>query len=416
MKLSKRLSAIADLVTKGADVVDVGSDHGLVPVFLAKNELANHIIASDSSAASLEAARFNAAKYGVADKVKFVVTSGLCGINADEIDTVIIAGLGGETIVSILDEAACLKGTEGRHIELILQPQTKREELFLWLRENGYRISQRLEAVDRSRSYLIMKAAKPLSILITAGGTSEKIDDVRMITNKATGKLASMVADEFSTKAAVDITFVCGENSILPSEISVELIKIGSVTDLTDTLKNLLTANKYDAVIHTMAVSDYRVSGFMTADDLSSAIISESEKIDLSETSKLTETLNTIFKENAVSTAGRKISSDIDGLILVMEKGPKAISIIKQMQPETILVGFKLLTGASEDELLRIGYGLMQKNNCDFVLANDSNHVSHDRHEGILISPDQTYERLSSKKEIAAAIVRAVLERRRHME
>ena len=414
MKLTKRLTTICELIDKGAKIVDIGTDHGLIPVYLAKNDTASLIIASDSSAASLEAARKNACKHGVSDKLKLVVAEGLSGVSPGEVDTVVIAGLGGETIVGILAEAIWLSKYRG--VKLILQPQTKVDIVYQWLRENGYRIREEKETVDRGRSYKVMKAVMSPSILITAGGTSERIDDVRMITNYATGRLGSVIADEFYEKASAAITYLCAENALLPKCKTAETIKIRSATDLTEKLSELLVSNKYDAVVHTMAVSDYHLSGVTDIASLSALISKEINKADLSSHADksiyISKIIQSALRETAPSAAGKKIGSDIEGLMFIMERSPKAISLVKSLQPNTCLVGFKLLTNVSQDELLRVGIELMKKNNCDYILANDLKHVGPERHEGILISPDFTYVKLGTKQEIAAAIVTAVLEHR----
>ena len=155
LKLSKRLAAIASYIEKGASVADIGTDHGYLPVYLAKNGLASRIIASDKSEGSLNAARRSASKHGVTDKITFIAAPGLTGISETEIDTVVIAGMGGETIIGILSEAPQIK-REG--IRLILQPQTKTYELSRWLTENGYEIKQANLIQERSKYYTVILA------------------------------------------------------------------------------------------------------------------------------------------------------------------------------------------------------------------------------------------------------------------
>ena len=217
-----------------------------------------------------------------------------------------------------------------------------------------------------------------MKIIITSGGTSERIDDVRMITNRSTGKLGSLIADAFRGAAPdAEIIYVCSETAILP-EMLCGIIKIESAGELRRTLEKLLAAEKIDAVIHAMAVSDYSVKA-----------------VTLLGGSNLSE---------------KKISSDHDNLAILLEKTPKVIGLIKQLQPETILVGFKLLSGADEQTLLQAGQDLMIRNNCDFVLANDLSGINADRHKAILIKPGANV-RLNSKQEIAEAIVVNVLKK-----
>ena len=152
IKLSNRLMAVAGFIAKGASVADVGSDHGLLPVFLAQSGLARRIIASDISAGSLEAARRSAAKHGVADLIRFVVAPGLSGVGESEADTVVVAGLGGETIAGILGDAPWTR----LGARLVLQPQSKIIELCSWLRENGYAVRDARLASDRGKLYVVL--------------------------------------------------------------------------------------------------------------------------------------------------------------------------------------------------------------------------------------------------------------------
>ncbi|MCL2392556.1 MAG: class I SAM-dependent methyltransferase [Oscillospiraceae bacterium] len=153
-KLPKRLQVIADFINEGARVADIGTDHGYLPVFLALTNHASRIIASDISAGSLGAARRSADKYNVSEKINFVNAPGLTGINENEVDTIVIAGVGGETIIEILEETQWTKNGK----RLILQPQTKREVLCDYLGENGYIICEVKTVKDRGRDYFIMIA------------------------------------------------------------------------------------------------------------------------------------------------------------------------------------------------------------------------------------------------------------------
>ena len=155
IKLPDRLNSIAGFINKGSSVIDVGTDHGYLPVYLAQNGIAKHIMASDISARSLETARRTASKYGVSDKIEFIEMSGLEGIYEEDVDTIVISGLGGETIVNILSATPWVKkcGTS-----LILQPQSKIEELCEFLRTSGYRIKDADVVLDNAKYYTVISA------------------------------------------------------------------------------------------------------------------------------------------------------------------------------------------------------------------------------------------------------------------
>jgi len=152
IKLSNRLQAIADSIEKGASVVDVGTDHGYLPVYLAQNEIAVSIVASDVSVGSLEAAVRSFRKYALSERIKTVHASGLDGVLDSEVDTVVISGMGGETIISILEDAFWTR--HGK--TLILQPQSKTEQLVCFLSGNGYAIFDAKLALDNAKYYVIL--------------------------------------------------------------------------------------------------------------------------------------------------------------------------------------------------------------------------------------------------------------------
>ena len=153
LKLTGRLGKIAGFIKEGSAVADIGSDHGFIPIYLAQNGPARRIIASDISAGSLKAAINNAVKYGVDDQISFIVAPGLDGIGEYEADTIVIAGMGGETISAILAGAPW---TKQHGVRLILQPQTKLNKLCIWLQDNGYIITDADYVVDKGRFYIII--------------------------------------------------------------------------------------------------------------------------------------------------------------------------------------------------------------------------------------------------------------------
>ncbi len=228
-----------------------------------------------------------------------------------------------------------------------------------------------------------------MKIVITAGGTSERIDDVRTITNSSTGSLGFAIGNAFIAEEKVEkIYYLHGKRAVWPENEKVEPIEIGGVMDLKENITRVLNEDKIDAVIHAMAVSDYMVHQVTTLDKL----------------------MGTEDPAHAQDLTGNKISSDIDDLIIHMKRSPKVISCIKEVSPESILVGFKLLSGVPHEELIDVGYRLLQKNNCDFVMANDLREIGNGFHKGYLIHKDKTYDSMNTNEEIAAMIVRRVLE------
>lgn len=150
MVLSKRLQCIADYIRPGDRIVDVGTDHAYIPIWLLKKDPDTSAIATDIRSGPLDRARADAERYGVADRLKLLLCDGLALCESDSVDTVILAGMGGETMIGILESAPW---TLEKH--LILQPQTKQAELRAWLTEHGYAINDASLVHDNGRLYLV---------------------------------------------------------------------------------------------------------------------------------------------------------------------------------------------------------------------------------------------------------------------
>jgi len=148
--------ALAEMIDEGASVLDVGTDHGFLPVFLAQTGSVNRIYASDISAASLERACKTAADHGLSEVITFFEGSGLACMTPTQVDTIVIAGLGGESILSILKDAPW---TQSRGMKLILQPQTKVDLLCRFLYDNGYTIRDTKSVLDKGKYYTIILVA-----------------------------------------------------------------------------------------------------------------------------------------------------------------------------------------------------------------------------------------------------------------
>ena len=154
LELSPRLRLLADWVPLNARLADVGTDHAYLPVWLAVHERVSFAIASDLRKGPLQRARETGARYGAAAGIEYRLGNGLEGIRPDEVDTIVIAGMGGETIAGILAAAPWTR--EGKYI-LLLSPHTKSEELRSFLAENGYCIRREELVYDRGTLYPVME-------------------------------------------------------------------------------------------------------------------------------------------------------------------------------------------------------------------------------------------------------------------
>lgn len=153
--MNKRLEAIYALIGEGKGLVDVGTDHGYIPTALAQSGYAGNIIASDIKPGPLQAARRSATSAGVEDKIHFILCDGLDGCDPSAIDTILIAGMGGDTICGILDRAEWCMTPD---YTLILQPVTKAEVVRYWLAYNGYEFLDEVLVRDGGIIYQIIRS------------------------------------------------------------------------------------------------------------------------------------------------------------------------------------------------------------------------------------------------------------------
>ena len=151
--LSNRLLACCEFVNRGDRVADVGCDHGYLSIHLLTQGIASSCIASDVAEGPLQSALRNAYKFGVKNKIEFYLSDGVRKVPRD-FDTLVCAGMGADTMMSILDAAPWLKDSKYR---LILQCQSKRPELRQWLYEVGFRINRETLAKDGKFVYTVME-------------------------------------------------------------------------------------------------------------------------------------------------------------------------------------------------------------------------------------------------------------------
>ncbi len=153
LSLSPRLLVCAGFVAPGDRVADIGCDHGYLSIHLLRSGLASSVIASDINPGPLQSAVRNAARFGVSDKIQFFLSDGVRKLPRS-FDTLICAGMGGDTMVHILQSATWLKSKSYR---LVLQCQSKTPVLRRYLSENGWRIAEETVVRDGRFLYTVME-------------------------------------------------------------------------------------------------------------------------------------------------------------------------------------------------------------------------------------------------------------------
>lgn len=153
LPISKRLLCCASMVQSGSRVADIGTDHGYLGIYLLQSGAARHVIACDLRKDPLENARRNAKLFGVDGEMEFRLSDGLEKILPDEVDTVVMAGMGGDLIQKILSQCPWRK-REG--LQFILQPQSAGNVLRRWLCEDGFEIQREEPVQDGHFLYTVM--------------------------------------------------------------------------------------------------------------------------------------------------------------------------------------------------------------------------------------------------------------------
>ena len=207
----------------------------------------------------------------------------------------------------------------------------------------------------------IASAGLNKKILISSGGTQEKIDDIRVITNKSTGQTAAFIADAF-IENGFDVTYLAGENAKRPM-LDCHVISYTDFKSLDQILdQNLL--NQHHVFIHTAAVSDYSV----------------------------------------VPQTG-KINSDAEKIEISMIRNPKIINKIKKMKPDIKLIGFKLTSTLDVEHITSKVGALFNNAHCDVVIHNDWSTIKADHHVFNVYKSNELKNINMSKNDLAQYLI-----------
>lgn len=169
MKIGERLECIAKFVPYGAKIIDVGTDHAYLPVYLVKNEIAQKVIASDIVEGPCNAAKNTVRQYGLCENIEVRKGSGLETVTSEEVDVAIIAGMGGTTMISILNES--LEIAKGL-TRIVLQPMNSSSELRQWLIKHRWAIIDEALALENKKIY---------NIIVVERGENRPLSEIQSI-------------------------------------------------------------------------------------------------------------------------------------------------------------------------------------------------------------------------------------------
>ena len=153
--LSKRMETVALMVTKGNKIADIGTDHGYVPISLVERGIAKSAIAMDVRKGPLSKATQNIKERNLGEKIETRLSNGLEKLREGEVETVIIAGMGGDLVAKILQEGAfILPSIE----ELVVQPQSEIYKVRQKLHELNWKIVEEKMLIEEGKYYTVIKA------------------------------------------------------------------------------------------------------------------------------------------------------------------------------------------------------------------------------------------------------------------
>ncbi len=154
IKLSKRMKAVAAMVTSGGVLADVGTDHGYIPIALIQRQKIKSAIAMDINKGPLARAQDNIASARLGDYIQTRLSDGVAALGEGEADSILIAGMGGELVIHILSEGekVCKAASE-----LILQPQSDIRKVREYLRLHHYKIVDEDMICEDGKYYPMMR-------------------------------------------------------------------------------------------------------------------------------------------------------------------------------------------------------------------------------------------------------------------
>ncbi|MEF9998050.1 MAG: class I SAM-dependent methyltransferase [Lachnospiraceae bacterium] len=161
MELSKRLQAVANMLSEHYRVADIGTDHGYLPIYLIEQEKSPYIVAMDINEGPLIRAREHIINAGLSsseyDRIQIRRSDGVKELSPGEVDSVVLAGMGGGLMIRIMTEGATVFRTIK---ECILQPQSEIEKVRAFLQEQKYTICKEDMVLEDGKYYPMMKVVQ----------------------------------------------------------------------------------------------------------------------------------------------------------------------------------------------------------------------------------------------------------------
>ncbi len=165
INLSERMKAVCTMVSPGGRVIDVGTDHAYIPIYLVDKGIKEYALACDINKGPLSIAKDHIANEGLSEKIGLSLSDGLKSVDVSPGDSIVIAGMGGLLIRDIISSSSDKARRSG---ELILQPQSEYRQLRGFLSESGFIIEDEYALEEEGKFYFLIKAVyKPDAYILS---------------------------------------------------------------------------------------------------------------------------------------------------------------------------------------------------------------------------------------------------------
>ena len=202
-------------------------------------------------------------------------------------------------------------------------------------------------------------------IIITGGPTNEPIDEVMKITNMSTGGTSVALAETFAS-AGYEVIAILNNSIKMSKHKNIKVVHIENTQEMMNAIENEARADDIDAVIHASAVGDYKADYTFLLEDMADEIYAQIKKIKSSK-----DILKIMENPKCKIDNSSKISSYQKNLTVKLGLTPKIIGKLRFWFPNSLLIGCKLLENVEKGELFDVATALCNKNNMDYILAND---------------------------------------------
>ncbi|MBK5253700.1 MAG: hypothetical protein JJE03_04500 [Peptostreptococcaceae bacterium] len=245
-----------------------------------------------------------------------------------------------------------------------------------------------------------------MKILITGGPTNEPIDEIMKITNMSTGGMALSLGRLF-LDADYDVVLVLNNSVRAMEEERLRIVRIETADELLSAIKREAESDDIDAIIHASAVGDYKSDFSFLMEDMADEIFKNINNVKSAD-----DILKILTDPKCKVDDSTKISSYQKNLTVKFTLTPKIIKDLRFLFPKSLLVGCKLLDDVSKGELFDVATALCNKNDMDYILANDLTDLKNGHNQRYLINKDGFTEMVLSDYEEIYQLINDKLEHR----